>query len=230
MTYMTKIKRKIIMCICFGFLIVFFLAVWGLTSWKAEDLQESMYNDFMNAYDLLYIKSNEDDFLENPQTYLNEFSSELAKRNIYAAAVILNTQGDVLVKSDVSDIIFNGRTDNAVDLNRFADCIYDAQDSVNDENFPKGEKDIGFSSAGPTGYTQGWTLNKNNTNSGYIFINAKFFEGELAIKTMIPRYLQIFIILGIICFFLCFIVSRIVKEEISRDPNEVMDISAYDEQ
>lgn len=228
---MAKIKRKITVCICIGFLILFSFTAWGITKWETEDLRSSMYNDFMNAYHLLFTVSYMDDnFSDHSQSYLSELSTKLAQSDIYAAAVILNEHGDILLKSDVSNISFNVRPANAVDLKRFGDCIRDAQEGVNNEQFPRGKMGGSIGSSGPYGYTQGWTLSDNNGDIRYLFINAKFFEDEAAVKSMIPRYAQIFILMGVICFFLCFIISKIVGKEISREPKEVIDTLTSNEQ
>lgn len=228
---MTKIKRKITVCICIGFLILFSLTAWGLTKWKTEDLRSSMYNDFMNAYHLLFtVNYMDDNFSDHSQSYLSELSTKLAQSDIYAAAVILNEHGDILLKSDVSDISSKVRPASAVDLKRFGDCIRDAQEGVNNEQFPKGKLGGSIGSSGAFGYTQGWTLSDNNGDMRYLFINAKFFEDEVAVKSMIPRYAQMFILMVGICFSLCFIISKIVGKEITREPKEVIDtVPSYEQ-
>ena len=195
-----------------------------MTNWETEDLRDRMHNDFMNSYDLLFTKSYRDNaFSEHVQSDLNELSSKLAQSDIYAAAILLDEQSKILVQSDVSNISFKRRTANETDLNRLKNCIRDAQKSVNNGQFPKEHKEGGMSSVGPDGYTQGWTLSDDKGNRRYLFINAKFFEEEIAMKKMIPRYIQTFIMMGVICFFLCLMISRIIaRNEVSHDPDNVI--------
>ena len=224
---MDKLKSKVLICICVGFVVLYVISMWGLTNWKISDLHDSMHNDYMSAYDLLIQKSTDDNFLEQAETHLTYLTSKLASRDIYAVAVILDEQGNISVKSKTSDICFaNGREATAVDLNRLANCAYDAQNAINNKNFPSGQKDASIASSGPEGYIQGWTLDKTDGNKRYLFMNAKFFEGEVAIQKMISRYVISFVVMGIICLFLCIITSRFVsisyknKTNINTNPEE----------
>jgi hypothetical protein len=208
------LNRKITICICIIFIILFLLFAWGLSKWKAEDLRESMYNDFINAYHELFLRSGMDhDFSERTETYLSEFSATLARRGIYAAAIMLDAQGNIMEKTDVSNIYFNGRLANAVDLDRLESCIRDAQDGMKDESFPKdGSASIGAS--GPAGYTQGWTLHDDEGSLRYLFINTKFFEYGRAVQQLIPRYILTLVIMAIACFVLRAMIIGIIRKEV----------------
>jgi hypothetical protein len=95
-------------------------------------------------------------------------------------------------------------------LTRLADCTRDAQNGIKSNDFPKGQTGISMGSSGPSGYTQGWTLGNDEENMKYICINAKFFERELAVNSMIPRYIYTFIAMTMICLLLCFIIARLI--------------------
>ena len=205
---MIQLNRKISARICVVFALLYLIFMFVLTNWKTDDLRGDMHNDFMNAYEILFQFSVDEDFEEQADIQMSTLSARLANRGIYAAAVILDSQGSLLAQSDFSKVSFNGRQSNAVDLNRLEDCVRAAQNAF--EHFPKG-RESSVSSSGPEGHTQGWTIYDADGNARYIFVNAKFFERELAVEQMIDRYILSFIVMGATCLSLCIIISRLVN-------------------
>jgi len=207
---MNKLNRKISTRICVVFSLLYLIFMLELTNLKTDDLRESMHNEFMSASTLLFQGSWDDSFPEQSELPLTVLSSHLARHDIHAAAVILDAEGNILTQSNVSNILFNRNSANAVDSNRLADCVRDARNALDSPNFPKGQRSTSMSSSGPEGHTQGWTLDNSEGDARYLFANAKFFESELVVKQMIPLYIFSFMLMGIACLFLCITISRLV--------------------
>lgn len=207
---MDVLKRKVFLRVCAGLLVLYAVSMWGLTNWKAEDLTAGMHHDFMRTYTALFEQSAEDGFLENAGAYLTEFSAELAQRNVYAVAVILDKQGNILARGDLSGIALPGRAGKAADFDRLSACVRDAQAGFNHESFSK-EQGGSMGLTGPAGYTQGWTLGKERGDARYAFVNAKFFERELVLEQLRTRYVSAFIVMAAACLALCAALSRVMS-------------------
>jgi len=210
---MKKLKQKCLICVCAAFLISYLATMCAFTVWEVQNIRSSVSNDFMNAYELLYSQSaNDSNFMERADGYLTEAVRKLAQRDIYAAAVIMDAQGEVISQSNLNDIYFGVRLRiaNAVDSARLSSCVRDAKAGWS--ALPQtGES--GFSSSGPDGYTQGWILEDDHGNLYAVLLNAKNYEQELVVKAMATRYIITFLVMLAICLLLCRIISRFFMRE-----------------
>jgi len=206
-----KLKRKTITSVCVGFLLLYFLSMWGLTEWKMDDLSESMNDHFNDVHTTLWVQSAEDDFAERVEEHLTDLSAKLSLRNIYAVAVYLDARGEVLARSNADDFYFGerGAAANRLNPERYDACFRDACNGINiSENFSFGRAGSGMSATGPFGHTQCWSIGNDDDNLHYISINAKFFEREFAVRSMIEMYVLAFVFLAAFCLLLCLVIAH----------------------